>query len=63
MADEIRMEAFMNADFLPAHDRTSMPAADERIATAVEYMAYQMGQINRKLDSLSMSLARTAQRT
>ena len=59
MADTDRMEAFMKADFLPAHDRTAMPATEHRVATALEYIAYHIGQIDRKLDSISMSLART----
>lgn len=43
--------AFMNADF-PAHGIAGMPAVDLRVARALEYIAYQLGQINRKLDGL-----------
>ena len=42
----------MEADFNPGHTPEHMPAPEHRLATAVEYAAYQLGQINRKLDKL-----------
>jgi hypothetical protein len=39
----------MTRDFDPGH--SSMPL-DMRLALAVEYAAYQLGQINRKLERL-----------
>jgi hypothetical protein len=56
------MEAFMKADFLPAREHAPVPPTDARIATALEYIAYHIGQIDKKLDSISMSLAHAAQR-
>ena len=60
MVDQERIAEFMKADFLPAHDSTSMPKAEYRIATALEYIAYHIGQIDKKLDGISNSLAVTA---
>ena len=47
-----RYEAFFDADFLPLirHDQTQ--GAEERIAYANEYAAFQLGQINLKLGRL-----------
>ena len=55
MADDrirARYEAFFDADFLPLirHDQTQ--GAEERIAYANEFAAFQLGQINRKLERL-----------
>lgn len=61
MADKDRTEAFMKADFLPAHDRGTTPDTEYRVATALEYIAYHIGQIDNKLDSISMSLGPSAQ--
>ena len=35
------------------------PSPEERTATAVEYAAYQLGQINRKLDKVIAALGST----
>ncbi len=60
MADENRTETFMKADFLPAYDRTAVPTIDERVATALEYIAYHIGQIDKSLGRISSSLAEIA---
>ena len=51
-----RMKKFMEADFLPAHDR-AIPNSEYRVATALEYIAYHMGQIDKKLDDTNALLA------
>ena len=47
-----RYDAFFEADFLPLirHDQTQ--GAEERIAYANEYAAFQLGRINLKLGRL-----------
>jgi hypothetical protein len=52
MADQNseRWKAFMDQDFDPGHTPGATPATEQRIANALEYIAYQLGQINRKLD-------------
>lgn len=55
MADDrirARYDAFFEADFLPLirHDQTQ--GAEERIAYANEYAAFQLGRINRNLARL-----------
>jgi len=47
-----RLEAHMKADFLPVQPRTGGSDASYRSTHAFEYMAYQLGQMNRKLDRL-----------
>jgi hypothetical protein len=54
MAD--RRKAMMEGDFNPGYSPTHMPQPDVRLATAAEYAAYQLGQINRKLDKLIAAL-------
>ena len=49
-----RRKAMMEGDFNPGY--THMPQPDVRLATAAEYAAYQLGQINRKLDKLIAAL-------
>jgi hypothetical protein len=44
-----RRKLYMERDFDPGH--SSMPF-EIRLALAAEYVAYQLGQINRKLDQL-----------
>jgi hypothetical protein len=44
-----RRKLYMDQDFDPGH--CSMPF-DMRLALAAEYAAYQLGQINRKLERL-----------
>ena len=47
-----RLEAHMKADFLPVQPRTGGADAAYRSAHALEYMAYHLGQVDRKLDRL-----------
>jgi hypothetical protein len=49
MADREKTEAWMKADYLPV----GSPAAEHRIANALEYIAYHIGQIDKKMDTLS----------
>jgi hypothetical protein len=55
-----RYDAFFEADFLPLirHDQTQ--GAEERIAYANEYAAFQLGQINLKLGRLIDLMERSA---
>lgn len=48
-----RIKATMEADFNPGYTPENTPDVDLRIAIALEYIAYQLGQINRKLDKIS----------
>lgn len=62
-SDEVRAEtrkALMERDYDPGH--AAMPP-DKRIASALEYTAYQMGQINRKLDKLVAAVEVIAKQT
>jgi hypothetical protein len=47
-----REKAFFEADFTPSADPQRHPSPEERLATAAEYAAYQLGQISKKLTSL-----------
>ncbi|HXQ42069.1 MAG TPA: hypothetical protein VN821_12425 [Candidatus Udaeobacter sp.] len=47
-----RLEAHMKADFLPVQPRTGGADAEYRSTHALEYMAYHLGQIDRKFDRL-----------
>ena len=47
-----RLEAHMKADFLPVQPRTGGADAAYRSTHALEYMAYHLGQVDRKLDRL-----------
>ena len=48
---EARIKEFFEADFDPGQtqSRTGQAETEERIAHALEYIAYQLGQINRKM--------------
>jgi hypothetical protein len=48
---EDRIKQFFEADFDPgqSQSRTGQAETEERIANALEYIAYQLGQINRKM--------------
>lgn len=50
MADRDQIEKFMQADYLPTGQQIS---TDERIAKALEYIAYHMGQIDKRMDKLN----------
>jgi hypothetical protein len=56
MADdpnEARRKAYYEADFKPANAGGGSISPELRIASAVEYIAYQLGQISRKIDNLT----------
>lgn len=42
----------MERDYDPNQTAGAAPAPDVRIANALEYIAFQLGQINRKLDGM-----------
>jgi hypothetical protein len=44
--------AYMERDYDPGYTPSTMPAAEHRVANALDYIAYQLGQINRKLDRI-----------
>jgi hypothetical protein len=48
---EDRIREFFESDFDPGQSpfRTGQAETEERIAHALEYIAYQLGQINRKM--------------
>jgi len=48
---EERRRLHLSQDFLPQHGGRP-PEAEHRIASAAEYAAFHLGQINRKLDKL-----------
>jgi hypothetical protein len=54
---------WMERDFLGPRDRNNFPPADERMTSAVEYMAYHIGQIDKKLDRLTAALELMAAKT
>lgn len=47
-----RVLRHMEADFLPDYNAPARPSTDVRLAYAAEYAAYQLGQINRRLEKL-----------
>lgn len=53
-------KARYEADFDPGHNPDRMPPPDARLAAAAEYAAFQLGQINRKLDRLITAAERLA---
>lgn len=54
--EDARIKAYYEADFKP----DGGIAAENRIATALSYTAYQLGQINRKMDRLIEAIEKTA---
>ena len=46
-----RWRARMENDFAPHHTPEQTPDPSVRLAIAAEYAAFQLGQINRKLDN------------
>jgi hypothetical protein len=53
----------MEADFLPEPSPDTLTQVDRRMANAAEYVAYHLGQIDRKLDRLIMLLESAADRS
>lgn len=57
-----RVKAEMEADFLPDPSPDTLSQVDRRMANAAEYVAYHLGQIDKKLDRLIALLEASAQR-
>jgi hypothetical protein len=57
-----RWQARMENEFNPGHTPEQTPEPDVRLAVAAEYAAFQLGQINRKLDKLVELFAASAPR-
>jgi hypothetical protein len=47
-----RYDAFFNADFMPLIRHEQTQGAEERMAYAAEFAAFQLGQIDKKLGRL-----------
>jgi hypothetical protein len=54
-----RRKSYVEQDFDPGYYPSSMPL-DIRLSRAAEYAAYQLGQINRKLERLVAAAERIA---
>ena len=52
-----RWRARMESDFAPHHTPEQTPEPSVRLAIAAEYVAFQLGQINRKLDTMIEALS------
>jgi hypothetical protein len=57
------LKANMEADFLPDPSPDTLSQVDRRMANAAEYIAYHMGQIDKKLDRLITLLEASARKT
>jgi hypothetical protein len=57
-----RIRAVMEADFLPDPSPDTLSQVDRRMANAAEYVAYHLGQIDKKLDRLITLLEASAQK-
>ena len=47
-----RWQSYMEGDFDPRYMPKHTPRADDRMVAAMEYAAYQLGQINQRLGRL-----------
>jgi hypothetical protein len=47
--DDDHIKEFFETDFDLGQPRSGQAETEERVATALEYIAYQLGQINRKI--------------
>ena len=61
-AGKARIKAEMEADFLPDPSPDTLSQVDRRMANAAEYVAYHLGQIDKKLDRLITLLEASAQK-
>jgi hypothetical protein len=52
MVDPDRIKQYMESDFSPGENLK----VEYRVANALEYIAYHMGQINKKLDGISEAI-------
>ena len=57
------IKAKMEADFLPEPSPDTLSQVDRRMANAAEYMAYHLGQIDKKLDRLITLLEVSGRKT
>lgn len=55
-----RVKASMEDDFLPEPSPDTLSQVDRRMANAAEYVAYHLGQIDKKLDRLITLLEASA---
>jgi hypothetical protein len=53
----------MEGEFLPEPSPDTLSQVDRRMANAAEYMAYHLGQIDKKLDRLITLLESAADRS
>jgi hypothetical protein len=60
-AIRFRIRADMEADFLPEPSPDTLSQADRRMVNAAEYIAYHLGQMDKKLDRLIVLLEASAQ--
>ena len=60
-ADKHSVKADMERDFLPEPSPDTLSQVDRRMANAAEYMAYHLGQIDKKLDRLITLLEASAE--
>ena len=58
-----RIRATMEAEFLPEPSPDTLSQVDRRMANAAEYVAYHLGQIDKKLDRLIALLESAADRS
>jgi len=56
-----RTKADMETDFLPEAAPDTLSQADKRMVNAAEYIAYHLGQMDKKLDRLMWLLEASAQ--
>jgi hypothetical protein len=56
-----RTKADMETDFLPEASPGTLSQADRRMVNAAEYIAYHLGQMDKKLDRLIALLEASAQ--
>lgn len=49
---EDQVKEFMESPFIPSFDPQHVPSNEDRIVSALEYIAHQLGAMNRKLDKL-----------
>ena len=61
-ATKERVRADMEADFLHEPSPDTLSQVDRRMANAAEYIAYHLGQIDKKLDRLIALLETSTQK-
>jgi hypothetical protein len=61
--EQDRVRASMEADFLPQPSPDTLSQVDRRMANAAEYIAYHLGQMDKKLDRLIALLESSAKKS